>query len=254
MEKLIVICPLILISGILDAIVGGGALISLPVYMSCGLPAHYAYGTNKFASFLGTFTSAIRYLKNKKVDFNSLIVFVIFCMIGSGIGSRLTLCLSDIYLKYILIIILPILLFFLIIKRKDINLLENKENKKNITKSKTRIYSIIFGILMGIYGGFLGVGTTSFLILIFINILKINSINACGNARVVNCALNLIAMITFFFSGKIIFSIAIPAAVCSMLGNYIGAGLAIRKENKIIRPLFIILFVVLLVKLIYDIN
>lgn len=106
---------------------------------------------------------------------------------------------------------------------------------------------------MGVYGGFLGIGTTSFLILIFINIFKIDSVKACGNARIVNCCLNLIAMITFILSGKVVFSIAIPAAICSMLGNYIGAGLAIKKENKIMKPLFIGLFVILFIKLIYDI-
>lgn len=252
MEKLIIICPLILISGILDAIVGSGALISLPAYMASGLPVHYAYGTNKFASFLGTFTSAIRYIHSKKVDIRTLGLFVVFCMIGSAIGSRITLYLNDIYLKYVLIVILPILIFFLVIKKKDVNLLESK-NAKEISKSKRILYSIFFGLLMGIYGGFLGVGTTSFLILIFINIFGTDSIKACGNARIVNCALNLVAMLTFLFSGKIMFQIAIPAAICSMIGNYIGAGLAIKKENKIMKPLFIAVFIVLFVKLIYDV-
>lgn len=76
---------------------------------------------------------------------------------------------------------------------------------------------------------------------------------ACGNARIVNCSLNFIAMITFLISGKIMFEIAIPAAICSILGNYIGAGLAIKKENKIVKPLFIAIFLVLFIKLIYDV-
>ena len=103
LEKLMIICPLILISGILDAIVGGGALISIPTYIAAGLPAHYAYGTNKFASFLGTFTSAFRYVKERRFDIKSVILFAILCMLGSALGSNLTLYLSDIYLKYIFI-------------------------------------------------------------------------------------------------------------------------------------------------------
>lgn len=253
MGNLIIICPLIFISGILDAIVGGGALISLPAYMAGGLPVHFAYGTNKFASFLGTFTSAIRYIHNKKVELKSLIFFIVLCMIGSAIGSRITLYLSDIYLKYILIAILPILIFFLVIKKKDKNLLEKDNDLDTISKKRRIFYSIFWGFVMGVYGGFLGIGTTSFLILIFINIFKIDSVKACGNARIVNCSLNFIAMVTFILSGKVVFSIAIPAAISSMLGNYIGAGLAIKKENKIMKPLFIGLFVILFIKLIYDI-
>lgn len=251
-EKLIIICPLILISGILDAIVGGGALISLPTYIAAGLPTHYAYGTNKFASFLGTFTSAVRYVKDRRFDIRSVFMFAIICVIGSAIGSRLTLYLSDIYLKYILVVILPILIFLLIIKGNMTDILNNNNIEGVLNKGKIIILSIVFGLAMGFYGGFLGVGTTSFLILIFINFFKLPSIKACGNARIVNCCLNLVAMITFLISGKIIFEIAIPAAICSMIGNYIGAELAIRKENKIIKPLFIIIFTILFVKLIYD--
>lgn len=252
LEKLIIICPLILISGILDAIVGGGALISIPTYIAAGLPTHYAYGTNKFASFLGTFTSAFRYVKDKRFDIRSVIIFAIMCMIGSALGSNLTLYLSDIYLKYILVVVLPILIFLLVIKGNFKDLLNNNNIEGKLNKNKLIILSIVFGLIMGFYGGFLGVGTTSFIILIFINIFKLTSIKACGNARIVNCCLNLVAMITFLLSGKIIFNVAIPAATCSIIGNYIGAELAIRKENKIIKPLFIIIFTILFVKIIYD--
>lgn len=254
LQKLLIICPLILISGILDAIVGSGALISIPTYLVAGLPAHNAYGTNKFASFLGTFTSAARYIKQKRFHMKSVTLFAIICMIGSAIGSKLTLYISDIYLKYILVIILPILIFLLVIKGNVKDLLNTDKIEEELPKTKWFIFSIIFGFIMGFYGGFLGVGTTSFLILIFINFFKISSIKACGNARIVNCCLNLVAMSTFLFSGKIIFQIAIPAAICSMLGNYIGAGLAIKKENKIMKPLFIIIFIVLFIKLICDIT
>lgn len=252
LEKLLMILPFIFISGILDAIVGGGALISIPTYIVAGLPTHNAYGTNKFTSFLGTFTSAVRYIKEKRVDIKSVAIFAIICMIGSGFGARLTLYLSDRYLKYILVCILPILIFLLIIKGNIKDLLNEDNIEEALPKMKRIIFSIIFGLLMGFYGGFLGVGTTSFLILIFINFFKLSSIKACGNARIVNCCLNLVAMSTFLFSGKIIFEIAIPAAICSMLGNYIGAGLAIKKENRIIKPLFILIFIGLFIKLIYD--
>lgn len=254
LEKLLIICPLILISGILDAIVGSGALISIPTYLVAGLPTHNAYGTNKFASFLGTFTSAARYIKQKRFHMKSVILFAIICMIGSAIGSKLTLYISDRYLKYILVIILPILIFLLVIKGNVKDLLNTDKLEEELPKMKWLLFSIIFGLAMGFYGGFLGVGTTSFLILIFINFFQISSIKACGNARIINCCLNLVAMSTFLFSGKIVFQIAIPAAICSMLGNYIGAGLAIKKENKIMKPLFIIIFIVLFIKLIVDLT
>ncbi len=127
----------------------------------------------------------------------SVALFAIVCMIGSALGTRLTLYLSDRYLKYILVCILPILIFVLIIKGNVKNLLNDNKIEESLSKIKLLIFSILF-------------------------------------------------------SGKIMFEIAIPAAICSMLGNYIGAGLAIKKENKIMKPLFIIIFIGLFIKLIFD--
>ena len=107
-----------------------------------------------------------------------------------------------------------------------------------------------FRLIFGLYAGTIGVGATSILILIFIKLFNTNSVIAAGNARIINCLLNLVAMITFLLDKKIMFAIAIPATISSMIGNYIGAGLAMKKANKLIEPLLKIIFLVLLVELI----
>ena len=253
LHKLIILCPLIFIAGMLDAIVGSGSLIALPAYMAVGLPPHFAYGTNKFANCFGTITSALRYIKNKRFDLKSVLLFSIICMIGSFIGSKTTLYLDDKFLKYILMFLLPILVILLVVRKKDKkDILEVSEDSEPISKIKLVILSLVLGLTMGFYGGFLGVGITSFLILVFINIFKISSIKACGNARIVNGGINIVAMTTFLISGKVNFIVAIPAAISAILGNYIGAGLAIKKENKIIKPLFVIIFIILFIKLILE--
>lgn len=223
------------------------------------MPVHYAYGTQKFVAFWGSLVSAVRYIKNKKYELKLVIIFSILCMIGTYLGSKLILCIDDIYLRYLLIFLIAIYFAFSIIKKY----LKPKQQKFQKVKAKIKTeeplssrkrlgLSIIIGIIIGLYGGTIGVGLTSILILIFIKIFNIDSIKASGNARIITCALNLVAMITFILEKKIIFTIAIPATISSMLGNYVGAGLAMKKSNKIMGPLLKIIFVILFIELVIE--
>lgn len=55
------------IAAVVDAISGGGGLISLPAYFAVGFPPHIALGTNKLSAFLSTFASAFKFWKAKKL-------------------------------------------------------------------------------------------------------------------------------------------------------------------------------------------
>ncbi|MDR0930223.1 MAG: sulfite exporter TauE/SafE family protein [Clostridiales bacterium] len=249
-DMLFIICPLIFIGGVLDAIVGSGALITLPTYLAVGIPAHAAYGTNKFSSFVGSFAGAIKYIKNKAVDWRIIPIFGAFAIIGSHLGARLSLAINETYLKYLLIAALPILIIFLVIKG---DFKEKPTENSEISKTRFSILSIIFGLMLGVYGGVLGAGVASFLILALTSIFKISTKSAIGNSRIFNCLIDLTAMINFLISGNVILWIAAPAAVCSILGNIVGASVALKTSEKIMKPLFIIVFAGLFIKLIIDI-
>ena len=252
MQVLFIICPLVFVGGVLDAIVGSGALITLPAYMIAGLPAHTAYGTGKLASFLGSLSASIRYIRNGSYDRKLIPTFAIMNMIGSYAGSNFTLYLSELFFKYILIAILPILIVFLVIRGDVLTRMDQVNASPPLTNDKLLLYSIVFGLLLGFYGGFVGVGVMSFQILVFINVFKTNAINAAGNGKIINCLVNLVAATTFLFSGNIVFWIAIPAALSSILGNYVGAGLTMSRGSKIMKPLFVLVFVVLFVRLVAE--
>lgn len=174
-------------------------------------------------------------------------------------GSKIILCIDDIYLRYILIVLIELYFIFSIMKKhlksNKFKLKSEKEKiivVENLSPRKRLVLLFIIGTIIGLYGGTIGVGLTSILILIFIKIFNIEQVKASGNARIITCALNLVAMITFIIEGKIIFIIAIPATISSMLGNYVGAGLAMKKSNKIMEPLLKIIFVILFVELIIE--
>ena len=67
MLQYLIVCPLVFLAGFVDSIAGGGGLISLPAYIIAGVPAHFAIGTNKLSSTLGTSISTWRYLKQGRL-------------------------------------------------------------------------------------------------------------------------------------------------------------------------------------------
>ncbi|MBY7026428.1 MULTISPECIES: TSUP family transporter [Clostridium] len=247
MGVLLIICPLVFLAGIIDAVAGGGGIISLPAYIFAGIPIHIAYGTNKFASCIGTSISSIKFFRSGNVKIKSALLSAAGALIGSWVGAQIVLLLNEKYLNYCLIIILPIVSLFLLFNRNF-----GVKNKKQLSNKKLYILSFIIGLFLGAYDGFFGPGTGTFLVICFTGILGFNLITASGNAKIVNLASNFSALIAYILGGKVMFSIGVPAAVCAIAGNYLGAHLAIKNGDKIIKPIIFVAIGLLFIKVIFD--
>jgi uncharacterized protein len=245
LRMLLIICPLVFLAGFVDSIAGGGGLISLPAYIFAGLPVKLAYGTNKFAMSLGTFISATRFIRSGKVAWKSAGMAAISALAGSYLGARAALALEEKYLKYCLLVLLPAIAVFML-TRKNFG---EKDTWDQLPLKKMAGLSVVVGFTIGAYDGFFGPGTGSFLILAFTGLLGFSLTIASGNAKVVNLASNIAALVAFIGGGKVAFLIGIPAALCAILGNWLGSGLAIRSGAKIIKPVFIGVIVLLFLKI-----
>ena len=117
-QILFVVCPLVFLGGLIDAVAGGGGLITLPAYLLAGLPTHFALGTNKLSSGIGTAASTIRYLLNGFVDWWLAIPSVAFALYGAHLGTKLQIALDERYLKYLLLIVLPVVAFVMLKQKK----------------------------------------------------------------------------------------------------------------------------------------
>ncbi len=248
LEQLLIICPVIFFAGFVDSIAGGGGLISLPTYVAVGLPPKMALGTNKLGSSAGTLISTIRFIKAKKVHLPSSLTAAPFAILGSAIGSNLALHFSDKFLSYFMLVALPIIFIF-ILKNKSF-----KEERIELTENKKRviILSALVGLIFGCYDGFFGPGTGTFIMLAFNALIGFDIVTSSGNAKVVNLASNVTAVVSFGLSGNIIYSLGIPAMLFSVLGNYVGSSLAIKKGSKVIKPILLFVFVILIIKIIFD--
>jgi len=244
-----ILFPLIFLAGFVDSIAGGGGLISLPAYLFIGVPSHYALGTNKLSSTIGTIFSTLRYAKGRAIIYSVGLPSVVGSLIGSYIGAKLALLLSPDRLKIILTILIPLAALFVFFGRKNEQSVEKQINFKSV---RTYIMSFLIGLSIGTYDGFFGPGTGTFLIILYVSILSIDHVSASGTAKIVNLASNIGALVTFIFGGKVIYSLGLPAALFGIVGNWLGSGLALKKGSKVIKPIMLAVLVILFVRIIAD--
>lgn len=239
----------VFLAGFVDSAAGGGGLISLPAYLFVGLPPHTAIGCNKFSSACGTTLSAARFFKNGAVDWQVAAISAVCSFVASYLGIRIALMINQETLKTVLVIVLPIVAVLLLFKRNF-----GAENQSaDIPKKKAFILAACAGLVIGFYDGLIGPGTGTIAIIVFSAGMKYDLKTASGNAKVMNLASNYASLIAVITGNKVIYSIAIPAAVFGIIGNYIGAGFAIKKGTVFIKPLMICVIVLLFGKLFYDV-
>jgi uncharacterized protein len=244
---LLILCPFIFLSSFIDAIAGGGGLISLPAYVFVGIPIHNAYATNKFSASLGTAMAVANYLKGDCIDFTAGISGSAAAVIGSLIGTRLALSLSPRALQICLMVILPLVGVFIFAKRSP----GNSNPAPGSTRLKL-IFSSLIGLVFGCYDGFFGPGTGMFMTLALSGLVHLDLIKSVGTTKLINFASNFTAMITWFISGKILFPIAIPCMVCSVAGGFLGSRMAIKTGKKLIRLVLALVSILLFVKIAVD--
>ena len=244
----LIVCPMLFLAGFVDSIGGGGGLISLPAYMFAGLPIHTAIATNKLSSTCGTFLATARFVKNRLVNLKLAIPSVVFAVLGSSLGAQLSLRVSEAVMKKILFVVLPVSAFFVLNR----HLFPEREEAAVKLDHRTYLTAIISAFLIGIYDGFYGPGTGTFLIIAFTVFAKLSVGTANAQAKVINLTTNVTSLVVFLLHGQVLLPLGFAAAVCNMAGNYIGAGLVMKKGASIVRPIIMIVLVLLLIKILTE--
>ena len=236
------------LAAVIDAISGGGGLISLPAYFVVGFPPHVALGTNKVSSTLSTIASSFKFWKSKKINVEIVSKLFIFSFIGAILGSLTTISIEPKYFKPISFVTL-ILVFLYTLKNKNIG----ETNYYKGTTPKTLLVGKIMAFCLGFYDGFLGPGTAAFLMFCLIKIFKLDFSSASGNTQILNLSSNFASLVVFAFLGKLNWVYGLSIAVVMTFGAIIGSRLAILKGNKFIKPVFLVVTSILILKMSYEI-
>ncbi len=247
LTTLLFLCGAGFLAAAVDSIAGGGGMISLPAIIAAGVPPHLALGTNKFASTWGSITSTIKFARSDKINFN-LVKYQIGCtIIGSAIGVKTVLSIDERFLHVLIVALIFVVAIYTTLK-KDFG----QENRFNGLTNKNVLLGMGFALVLGFYDGFFGPGTGTFLIFSFISVFGFDFTVAAGNSKILNFVSNIVSLILFAISGKIVYLAGIPMAISMVLGAWVGTHIAIKNGAKIIKPIFITIALLLMVKLIWQ--
>ena len=250
-QILLVVLPLIFLGGFVDSVAGGGGLITLPAYLMAGIPPHLAAGTNKVVNGCGTLTATTKYFRSGKILLRPAVVAAVGALIGSALGTELAAVISEKALETLMLVALPCVAVFLTVK-KDFGRDVPAEERPAYSVKREVAAAALIGLVFGCYDGLLGPGTGTFMILGFTGLLSLDLITAGGCAKASNLASNGASAVVWILHGSVLWKLALPAIVCSILGNYFGARYAIRGGSKKIRNMMFVVLALLFIKMGYE--
>jgi uncharacterized membrane protein YfcA len=229
-------------AGTVDAIAGGGGLITVPALLAAGLPPHVVLATNKGQSTWGSGASLFTFWRAGRVDARQARFAFPLGFVGALAGTTLVLHVSPDALRPIVIALLIGASVLLVVK---------KPSRETDGRSRWPIAAAL-ALVIGAYDGFFGPGTGTFLIVGFVALCGRSLVHASADAKVVNFAANAAALLLFARRGLVVWEISLPMAVGQLLGGVIGAKLAVKGGARVVRVVVLVVSTALIAKLAID--
>jgi uncharacterized protein len=233
-------------AGLVDSIAGGGGLVSLPALLAVGLPPYLALGTNKGQAVFGAATSVIAYGRRGEIDRHRALLGFGAGFAGACVGARGVVAVPPAPLRVIVIVLLLIAASIVLVRHH----LAPRPRPLRPGAARGWLIAIAFGL--GAYDGFFGPGTGSMLVIAFATVFGDTLTRASGNAKVVNFASNLAALGAFVRYDAVVWRIALPMAATNAIGAAIGSHLAIRKGDRLVRGVVLVVVLAAVLKLAVD--
>lgn len=230
-------------AGLVDAIAGGGGLVTVPALLAAGLPVPVALATNKGQSSFGAVSSFTTFWMRDGIDRRRAPFAFVCGFVGSLAGARVLLLVKPEPLK-------PVVLVLLLVAAGIVAYPRKPTSGRAIPYASVALGPVAFAL--GFYDGFFGPGVGSMLIVAFVLVFGDTLTKASGNAKVVNLASNLAALLLFSIKGAVLWRLAAPMAVANALGAFVGARLAVKRGDTFVRVVVLGVVTVLVLKMAYD--
>ncbi len=229
------------IAGFIDAIAGGGGVLTLPALLLTGVPTHFTLGTNKAQSIFGSGMALLRFSRSTLLDRRRVAQGFIGGMAGAILGGKLALFLGPAVLQGVVVALLGAVAVSMVAYRPPAARL--------LAVMRPWWLSALVALGIGAYDGFFGPGTGTFLIIAFTLIWSDPLDQASANAKVVNFASNLGALLTFALSGKVLWLLALPMITGQAAGGYLGAHVTVRHGQGVVRIMVVLISLALIARL-----
>jgi len=242
------LAPAAFFAGMVDAVVGGGGLIQIPVLLSqfsqTAIPT--LFGTNKVSSIAGTGASLWRYARAVPIPWAVVLPATLAALVGAWLGAAVVAWLPREAMRP-LVLMLMLAVAIYTFRRKDFG---HSASRELVPADRWR--GALLGLTIGFYDGFFGPGTGSFLIFGFVRLFGMDFLKASASAKVINAATNLSAIAFFASHGPILWTVGLIMAACNLAGAQVGTLLALKRGAGFVRQAFLVVVAVLIVKLAWD--
>lgn len=247
--KLVILCGSSFCAGLVDSMVGGGGLILIPTLLLLfpQMPIPTVIGTNKFAAVQGMGMATLQYIRTVQIPWHSMIPAAAAGFCAALFGAKALTVLDSSILRPVIVVLLVAIALYTAF-RKDFGSIHAPHR----SAGEQRAISIALGATLGLYDGFFGPGTGSFLIFGFIGLLGFGFLDASSSAKVVNFAMGCAALGYFLWTENVRFEIGIPLAAFNIAGAFVGARLAVQKGSRFVRVLFLVVVGGVIAKLAWD--
>ena len=245
--RCLIVCPLVFLAGYVDAVAGGGGLISLPAYLIAGLPPHTAIGTNKLSSSLGTCVTTVQFARRGYIVWKLAALCAVLALAGSALGANLALRVGDRVFKLLLLVILPLTAFY-VFRSKTLE----RQAREPLPPGKTAAAAAALALVFGVYDGFYGPGTGTFLLLLLTGLARMDLRAAAGTTKIINLSTNLAALATYLVNGRVLLPLGLIAGAFGVAGNLLGARSFTKRGAKIVKPLIGVVLAVFFVRVVWE--
>lgn len=232
-QQLLILCPLLLVAGLIDGISGGGGMIALPSYLMMGLPVTSAYACNKVQSCLGTSASMAKYAKSGMIDWKSAIPAAVAAIAGAYISTEIMLALGDDVKRIIIAVAMCLVVVLMVVSSRM--KIDKYTMRRTEFSLKQVLLCLLIGLVLGLYDGFFGPGGGTIALLLFAVVMGYDLRVGCGNGKLIIVLSNLTATIRYIVAGEVLWAIALPCSAANIIGSYIGATLATKKGAKFVK-------------------
>ncbi|OGS10819.1 MAG: hypothetical protein A2234_00400 [Elusimicrobia bacterium RIFOXYA2_FULL_58_8] len=239
---------LVFLAGFVDAIAGGGGLITLPAYLAHGLPPALLLGTNKLSSSMGTLVAAVKFIRETRFKADFLFIMVFLAALGALLGARTITLVPPEMIRYLLLVTLPPAAIFLVSQRA----FGLVDTSAAFTPNALLARAGLISFFISFYDGLLGPGTGTFLALAFARVCRFDLLRSTALAKVLNLTSNIASLAAFLYFGRVNIALGLAMGAAGMAGNYAGSHLALKKGTWVIRPMLLLICAALLIKIVWD--
>jgi len=236
---------LALVAGTIDAMAGGGGLLTVPGLMATGIPPISALATNKMSAIFSPLSATLHFWHSGRIDIAKLWLPALLALLAAACGAASLSFIDPSVLKKLVPFLLIAICGWLLLS-EDLGKAPGKP------RFSFALISVTLIPLVAAYDGFFGPGTGTFFALGMVGLAGFTLDQATIEAKLYNLMSNLGALLFFLVKGHIVWPFAIVMACGMVAGGAIGARLVIRHGTSLIKPLLIVMSLAMSARLLWQ--